>query len=177
MRTIITAALLISVISADAQIPVSLNFAGPLQQNLFVNNNAENLLNKKWSLTSYNAVSAGLFFYNGTVSNFIAVPVGLQFNRQLNKNLYAFAGLAVAPVYINSNRFFLSQDVNKPYPGATFFNASSFGVYPMAELGLMYVNDDKTFSISGSISVQHGTYYYPQQQNVNNRNTIITTNR
>ncbi|MFT3703425.1 MAG: hypothetical protein QM802_13700 [Agriterribacter sp.] len=42
---------------------------------------------------------------------------------------------------------------------------NSFGIYPRAELGLMYINDEKTFSISGSISVQRGGYSaFPYQQ-------------
>jgi hypothetical protein len=47
--------------------------------------------------------------------------------------------------------------VNKFYPDNGFRKSSSFGIYPMAELGLMYVNDAKTFSISGSIGVENSS--------------------
>ncbi|MBS1934550.1 MAG: hypothetical protein JST96_11165 [Bacteroidetes bacterium] len=171
MRTLLTAALLISVFYASAQVPVSLGFSA-YPQNLFWNNNPQNLLNKKWSVTTYSAISTGLLYYNGSASNFVAAPIGLQLNRQLNKNFYAFAGVSVVPAYIHSTNYFLSSDVSKPYPG-NIFNVNSFGVSPMAQMGLMYVNDDKTFSISGSISVQRGGYYYPQQTPPPQNNTLI----
>jgi hypothetical protein len=48
------------------------------------------------------------------------------------------------------------------------FNQNSFGLYPAASLGLMYINDAKTFSISGSISAEKSMYpvlpYYPVNQ-------------
>jgi|SRR5579871_4969033 len=169
MRTILTVAILISLIHTSAQTPLSLGVAEYPQRYLFGNNN--NLLNKKWSLTTYSSISAGLISYNGTISNFVAAPIGLQLNRKLNNNFYAFAGVSVVPAYIHSTNYFLSSDVNKPYRG-NFFNANSFGLSPMAQMGLMYVNDDKTFSISGSIGVQRGGYYYPQQAPPQN-NTLI----
>ena len=38
-------------------------------------------------------------------------------------------------------------------------NASNFGIYPAAQMGLMYINDERTFSISGSIGVSRSSYY------------------
>jgi hypothetical protein len=39
-----------------------------------------------------------------------------------------------------------------------FSNNPQFNMASRAELGLMYVNDQRTFSISGSFGVQRNTY-------------------
>jgi hypothetical protein len=45
------------------------------------------------------------------------------------------------------------------------FSSNSFQVNPSASVGLMYVNDAKTFSISGGFSIERNSYqfvpYYP----------------
>jgi hypothetical protein len=137
------------------------------------------MLNKKWSLQTYSGISTGFGFFNGGSTTIVAAPVGLQLNRRLNNHFYAFAGLSVAPAYINFNRSFLSSEINKFYPGKGYFNANSFGVYSRAEMGLMYINDAKTFSISGSISVQRGSYpILPRQTATTNRtNPLISPNK
>ncbi|MCC6288612.1 MAG: hypothetical protein IT249_12090 [Chitinophagaceae bacterium] len=118
--------------------------------------------NKKWFLSRYTAISAGYSFFKGGSFNYISAPVGLQLNRRLNNNLYAFAGLSVTPTYINFNQPVPLSGMNKMY-NSSIFGANNFAIYPRAEMGLMYINDDKTFSISGSISVQRGGYYLPAQ--------------
>ena len=60
------------------------------------------------------------------------------------------------------NRFseYRSSKVNS---NNTFFRSSHTGVYSSAALGLMYINDARTFSISGSISIEkddYPMYYY-----------------
>ena len=45
------------------------------------------------------------------------------------------------------------------------FNANTLGIYPGIHAGVMYVNDAKTFSISGSIGVSNTSYpFYPAAQ-------------
>jgi hypothetical protein len=175
MRTIIIAALFISVFRAEAQTPLSLGFAEYPQANLFINNNFSqgNLLTKKWSLTTYSAISTGFLFYNGNVSNYVAAPIGLQLTRELNKNFYAFTSVSLVPSYIHSTNYFLSSGANRAYPYNNFNNANGLGISPMAQMGLMYINDAKTFSISGSIGVERGNYYYPQQAPPRQNNTLI----
>jgi hypothetical protein len=102
------------------------------------------------------------FFKGGNASVFSA-PMGLQLDRRLNNNLYAFANVTVAPSYISINPSYLSC-LNKNLTNSPF-NQNSFGLYPAASFGLMYINDAKTFSISGSISAERSMYpgvpYYP----------------
>lgn len=124
--------------------------------------NDSSSLSKKWSLVKYASLSTSLTFYNGGSATILSVPIGLQLNRRLNNNLYAFAGISAAPAYINFNRPFNagSQKINA---NNYFTNGNNFDIYSWAELGLMYVNDQKTFSISGSIGVERNNYptFYP----------------
>ena len=53
---------------------------------------------KKWFLTSYSNIGIGLSFFNGRTATIVSAPVGLQLNHELNNNLYAFAGVSLAPL-------------------------------------------------------------------------------
>jgi hypothetical protein len=114
-------------------------------------------LDQKWYFTKYAAVSTGFSFYNGGSSTYISTPVGVQLNHPLNNNLVAFAGISAAPVFFTNS--FMNPAYNNSYPGLYQVNPYNFGFNTRAELGLMYVNDARTFSISGSIGVERG--YYP----------------
>lgn len=120
-------------------------------------------------------VSAGYSFFRGGSFSYLSAPVGLQLNRRLNNNVYAFAGISVNPTYINFNQPVPLSGMNKGMYGSSMYGPQSFGVYPKAELGLMYVNDEKTFSISGSISVQRGGYsVFPYRQVNTQQNNMVT---
>jgi hypothetical protein len=111
------------------------------------NNSDTSILNKKWSVSSYMGIVAGY----GSVYT----PIGLQLNRRLTNNVFAFAGISTAPAYSNFNRSFVTANSFKnSYPGS---------MYTRYEAGLMYVNDARTFSISGSISVNQSNYRFPRQ--------------
>ncbi len=125
-------------------------------------------LNQGWYLSKYAGISAGFGFINGTGGSFISAPVGLQLNRPLNNNLIAFAGVSVAPTFFN----FSSSFTNPSYPG-NMPNAYGLGLNSRVDLGLMYMNDAKTFSISGSIGVDR--YSYPVFPS--NRKTSLKNNR
>lgn len=112
---------------------------------------------KKWFVTRYTGVSAGMSFFNGGSANYLSVPLGWQLNRRLNNNLYAFAGISAAPTYINFNRAFSNLN-SKGFNNLGQYN--HLGLYSRAELGLMYVNDQRTFSISGSVGVQNAVNPY-----------------
>ena len=122
----------------------------------------QHMQSKKWFLTSYSNIGIGFNFFNGNTATVISAPVGLQLNRQLNNNLYAFTGVSLAPTYVNFNRSFLSSGI-KPYTG-NGFKSDYFGLYSSVNMGLMYINDARTFSISGSVGVGSSSYpmlFYP----------------
>ena len=117
-----------------------------------------NNVQKKWSLYKYGGISASYGFFNGGNASIFSAPIGLQLNRRLNNNLYAFAGIAAAPAYVNFNRSFINSDINKNNQGITRFSTTGFNMYSKFEAGLMYINDDRTFSISGSIGVYRNDF-------------------
>jgi hypothetical protein len=114
--------------------------------------------NRKWYFSKYVGVSTGFSFYNGGSTTFFEVPVGMQLNHPLNNNLVAFAGVYVAPSFYSFNNSFMNSSLNKSYPGNMYSNAYGFNVNSRVEMGLMYINDAKTFSISGSIGVERSSY-------------------
>ncbi len=114
---------------------------------------------QKWQLSRYAGFSAGTIFGAGSAS-FFSMPVGLQLSRPLNKNLYAFTGVYAVPVFFSANRLF-TPPVYDP-SGRLYPTGNGLGLNARVEAGLMYVNDAKTFSISGSIGVERGSYpVYP----------------
>jgi len=117
----------------------------------------------KWHFSKYAGLSAGYGFSPG--SSFLSAPIGLLLSRRLNNNVYAFAGASAAPVFFSVNRLLMDPALNPTYPGRNFSNAYGLGVNSRVEMGLMYINDAKTFSISGSIGVDRGRYpVYPSNR-------------
>lgn len=156
MRVILFILAMYSFTSVRAQTHLPSGSLLNTQRDAFTNYNTisdSNKVNKKWSLHPYAGISANYGFFNGGNASIISAPVGLQLNRRINNNLYAFAGLAAAPAYINFNRSFIQTDINKNNQGINRYNTSGFSMYSTFEAGLMYINDAKTFSISGSVGV------------------------
>jgi hypothetical protein len=120
---------------------------------------------RKWSFSRYTGISTSVAFFKGGNATIISAPIGLQLNRRLTNNWYAFANVAVAPAYTNFNQSFLTTNYNKTGKINGFQNSRGLDLYSRASMGVMYVNDAKTFSISGSISVEKSSYpmlpYYP----------------
>jgi len=135
-------------------------------------------MNRKWFFTSYSGIGINYIFYNHGGATVVDVPVGLQLNRRLNNNFYAFASVSAAPAYINFNRAFLSPGINKLTP-VNGFSSNSLGWYSRADLGLMYMNDARTFSISGSIGVERSSnpIFLYQQRRSAGVNPFTTPNR
>ena len=127
---------------------------------------------KKWFVTRYTGITAGYRFFHGSGASFVAAPISFQLNHMLTNNLYAFAGITAAPTYINFNRAF-TTGLNKMNSGNSFYQAGNLSMYSATSMGLMYVNDARTFSVSGSISVERSSYpkFYNQV------NTHTQTNR
>ena len=179
MRVMILFGILISSITLKAQTPnLPVGFMNYIHPGSFANNpfSLAGTSNKKWFLSSYTGISTGFLFYNGGSATTVSVPVGLQLNRRLNENLYAFAGVSAAPAYLNFNGSFLSSDPNKSYLNNGIYKSGAFGTSARAELGLMYINDAKTFSISGSVGVQRSSYpFFPYQQMNRTKQSPVTS--
>lgn len=94
--------------------------------------------------------------FNDGRTGFYSVQAGVQATRMLNNNVFAFGAVSIAPTYMNFNRSFVNTDFSKT--GLNSFQRGNLGLNPRAEVGLGYTNDARTFSISGSISVQQSNY-------------------
>jgi len=173
MRKILLLIALISFLSPKAQthLPVgSMNFTlwqpfpgySPLGDSSYSN--------QKWHFGLYQGISAGFGFFNGSSATVLSAPVGLQLNRALNNNLYAFAGVSVAPAFFSFNPSYTDPVSNKSYPGYNLSNAYGFGANSRVEVGLMYVNDAKTFSISGSFGIERSSYPVYPSDRMNTKN-------
>ena len=120
--------------------------------------NDSNRLQQNWSVSIYAGIATGFAFFNNGISAFLPASIGVQLNRRLTNNLYAFAGVSAAPAFFYFNRSFNNGDLHQNFMSTPQFNANGLGIYSGVHAGLMYVNDAKTFSISGSIGVSHNSY-------------------
>jgi hypothetical protein len=176
---VLTIMMVASALRAQTVLPGSFmdyTYRGTFAHNIPVR---DSLSKSKWSFSKYTGLSASYSFFKGGSASIIAAPIGLQLNRQLTNNVYAFAGVSVAPAFINFNsNTFLTSDFSKANPNNAFLHSNSFGVYSRAEVGLMYVNPERTFSISGSIGVERSStpaFYYPV--NTGKQNNVVVPNR
>jgi hypothetical protein len=177
MRIVILFVILISSMTLKAQTVLPVSFMDYIHGRTFGSNPhfIAGTLDKKWSVSSYSGISTSFTFFNGGNATVVSAPMGLQLNRRLNNNLYAFAGISAAPAYINFNHSFITSDINKGNPNNGFFKSNSFGAYTRAELGLMYINDARTFSVSGSIGVERSSYpMVPYQQISRTKSNPVT---
>jgi hypothetical protein len=151
------AAILLSAVSAKAQSPLSFGYMNSLQAPFrdFNQPGDTSKHRQKWFVTKSASISTGFVAFKGGSGSFLSASLGLQLNRQLTNNLYAFAGVYVVPSVFHYNNAFQQPGVNK---NNSFMNANNVGVYPTAQMGLMYISNDKTFSISGSIGVSRSSY-------------------
>jgi hypothetical protein len=107
---------------------------------------------QKWQLRPYASVEIGYTFFHGGGVSYTSVPAGIALIHPLTNNLAAFAGVAVAPVAFSMSQL-NTPALSKPY---------GLGGNAAIQAGLIYTNDAKTFSISGSIQVDRGSYpVYP----------------
>lgn len=178
MRYFFLLPLLFSLIIAEAQTGLKEDI-GKEEFNRNGKFHNKNISEKKWFVSRYSGISVGHNYLYGVMNNaFVAAPIGLQLNRRLNHNLFGFAGVSVAPVFLSLNQHYLFPGMNKDYPVNSLFGKNNLGLYQKAELGLMYINDAKTFSISGSIGVQRSNYpvfLYPRM-NSGKQNSFLLNN-
>jgi hypothetical protein len=165
MRLILFILASISFLSPKAQthLPAgSLNYKPWQPYRSFNSLNDSSILNQKWYISKYAGFSAEFGFLNGGSAMVLSAPVGLQLNHPLNDNLIAFTGISVAPAFFSFGGSFTNPAFNKSYPGNSLSNAYGFGMNSRVEMGLMYINDAKTFSLSGSIGIERNSYpVYP----------------
>jgi len=115
MRTFIIAFILLSATSTYAQQFLPGSFIDNTYRGSMLNkiHPGDSTSKKKWFFSKYSGISTSFSFFKGGSATVVSVPVGLQLNRRLNDNLYAFAGVSVAPAYVNFNRSFISTEANK----------------------------------------------------------------
>ncbi len=156
MRVFFLAVMLFFFVTVKSQTVVSPGFGVYPQSPSLLNNSHlhDSLSAPKWFFSSYSGLSTSVSFFKGGNASIFSAPMGLQLNRRLNNNWYAFANVSVAPSYISINPSYLSG-FNKNFSNNSF-KQNSFGLYPAASVGVMYINDAKTFSISGSVSAERG---------------------
>lgn len=157
IRIILVAAVLMSVVTVKAQSPLSFGAMNGMQPS-FRQFNYEidtSKLQKKWFLTKYAGISAGVVGFNGTAGTFLSAPIGLQLNRQLTNNVFAFAGISAMVAYSPYLSSSFQPAINK---NNGFMNVNRFGTYSAANVGMMYINNERTFSISGSIGVSRNDF-------------------
>jgi hypothetical protein len=121
---------------------------------------------QKWQLRPSASIQAGYIFYNGGIS-YLSAPLELNLYHPLTSNVTAFGGVYVAPTVFSMTNPYLSSFQNPAYP-----NRYNMTINPGVQGGLMYTNDAHTFSISGSVRVERGSYYpyvYPAQRSNTNK--------
>ncbi len=175
MRTFLLIVFLFVITAANAQtfLPGSLydnSFRSGFRSNVGLKDSS---VNKKWWVSRYSSISTSFVGWKGGYATVVAAPIGLQLNRSLNNNISAFAGVSVAPAYINFRQRFMNADVNKFNQNNPFYKANNLSLYSRAEVGLSYTNDERTFQISGSIGVERINFPMPVYSPVyNNRSTF-----
>ncbi len=178
MRILFTFLAFVFASTSKAQAILPDNFQIDAYHNAFAGhkNVYDSGVQKKWFISSYSGITTGYSFSRYSGASFVAAPLSLQLNHRLSNNIYAFTGVTVAPVYLSFNRAFLATDLNKVNTFNSFHQPGNFSLYSAATLGLMYINNEKTFSVSGSISVERSNYplYYNNWSNAARPNNVAT---
>jgi hypothetical protein len=165
MRVFFLVVMLFFFKAVKSQTVLSPGFGVYRQPTVFLNNSPlhDSVSAPKWFFSSYHGLSTSVSFFKGGHASIFSAPMGLQLNRRLNNNWFAFANVTVAPSYISINPSHLSG-LNKSFSNNSF-KQNSFGLYPAASLGVIYMNDARTFSISGSVTRESNFLpmlpYYP----------------
>lgn len=113
------------------------------------------LTNSKWQLRPSAGLSAGYLFFNHGGMSYIAAPLSLNLYHPLTSNVTAFAGVVAAPMVFSMGSLYAPSSFNQPF-GSDF--TRGLGINAGIQGGLIYTNDAHTFSISGSIFMERGSY-------------------
>jgi hypothetical protein len=167
MRIILAILASIVFLSPKAQMYLPVSHLDYLQGRSFPNYNQSvdsTPLGHKWHVSQYAGFSAGSFFFAGGTS-FLSARYGLMLSRPLNNNLSVFTAISASPVFFSFNRLFTDPGINSSYPGNGLSRTYGVGINSRVEAGLMYINDAKTFSISGSVGIDRNSYpVYPSNR-------------
>ncbi|WP_169190096.1 MULTISPECIES: hypothetical protein [Chitinophaga] len=158
LRTVLFAAVLMWGVAAKAQTDPSFGAMNRTESAFKQPQQANDTSHayKKWFVTKYAGVSTGFVAFKGGSGSFLSVPLSWQINRQLTNNLFAFGGVSVTPSIFRYNSIPYQPMVNK---NSSLMQPNHFAAYPDAKIGVMYISNDRTFSISGSVGVSRGSYY------------------
>jgi hypothetical protein len=167
MRLVLTILVSFSLLTirAQAPLPVSqMNYSRWQPMPYSAGPGGDSIVQQKWYFSKYAGLAIGYGFFNGGNATTWSLPVGLQLNHPLNNNLVAFVGVSAAPTF-----FYVHSLTNpilyKPAQSPYLSNMYSFGMDTRMEMGLMYTNDARTFSISGSIGIERYAYpVYPTER-------------
>jgi len=119
----------------------------------------------KWQLKPFASLSAGYIFLNGGIS-YVSAPMGLALFHPLNTNWTAYGAATLTPTFFNVNRLSMLPINDPNYRGYPFSGGYGLGLTPGIQGGMIYTNDAKTFSISGSVRFEQSSYpiYYPSNR-------------
>jgi hypothetical protein len=143
MRTFLTILISMAALFVKAQSPLPVGPLYPIRD-------SGASVSHRLQFRPYASISTGYIFHNRGIS-YLSAPVGLALVYPLSRNISAFAGASASPVIFSINQ------LNR-YPADNFSRPYNFGWNARVEGGLMYTNDAKTFSISGSVGVERGSY-------------------
>ncbi len=164
IRIILFIAILMSAMVVKAQSPLSYGATNGTRSALTDPHQTAdtNNLHKKLFITKYAGISTGFVAFKGGGGSFLSVPLGLQVNRQLTNNIVAFGGVSIEPSLFNYNTPFYQHGISKNngmmYGNNSGMDGRNFSINPAARIGLMYISNGGTFSISGSIGVSRSSY-------------------
>ena len=110
------------------------------------------LTNAKWQLRPTAGLSAGYIFFNHGGASYVTAPLSLTLYHPLTPNVTAFGGVVAAPTVFSVGSLYAPS----PFSGSEF--TRGLGINAGIQGGLMYTNDAHTFSISGSVILERGSY-------------------
>lgn len=124
--------------------------------------------NHHLQIRPFASLSAGYLFFNGGVS-YVSAPVGLMVFRPLTNNWTAFGAATVTPTAFSINSLYSAPITDPNHPGYPFSSGYGLGLSTGVQGGLIYTNDARTFSISGSVRFDKTTYPVYPTNGVNSR--------
>jgi hypothetical protein len=121
----------------------------------------DSIVQKKWSINTFSGIETSFMAFKGGHATMVSAPMGIQINRFLNNNVFAFASLSIAPGYINfTQTAFIPNEAAKGFSNSFTAAGSQFTINPRARVGIGYTSDERTFQITGSIGVERSSYPY-----------------
>jgi hypothetical protein len=109
---------------------------------------------RSWQIRPYTGFSTGYIFSGRGGASYVSAQTGLMLIKPINNNFSAFAGISAGPTAYRVGSLPFS-----PLPNAAGNNFNGLNLNAGVSGGLIYTNDARTFSISGSVSVER--YSYP----------------